>query len=222
MIQMKTGGNAVKITELEKGTTLDMETRYNNQVLHYEIVIAERFDSSVLVEAVRSEEGKLLDFDSPNLFIDLTLNVDDDKPMMWKNVKVRCVTYKKAVYHQILSDRDGVPFNRRDSVRVYSGAEGKAQIGPHKAGVDVIVKDVSYTGFAIVTDKDVEDSVGSGVRLVFDDERLHLDLRGTVVRKFSLENGKFVYGCAMDNNNLMLQKYVTIRQRQEMKRNNIN
>ena len=192
-----------------------METRYNNQKMNYEITIAERFDSSVLVEGIRNEEGKLLDFSSPNLFIDLILVVEGDKPLIWKHVKVRCVTFKKKVYHQILSDRDCMALNRREAARVYAGAGGTAQIGEHKAGLEIIVKDVSYTGFSIVAEKDIEDVIDKNVRLVFDDEHLHLDLRGFVVRKEELLNGKFLYGCQLDCSNMLYQKYVSILQRRE-------
>ena len=212
----------MKLWDLEKGTILSMETRYNNQKMNYEIEIVERFDTSVLIEAIRNEEGKLLDFSSPNLFIDLVLSVDGDKPLIWRHVKMRCVTYRKKVYNQIISDRDGVSFNRRDAVRIYAGVDGKAQVGEHKAGLDVIVKDVSYTGFSIVSEKNIEDVIDKSVRLVFDDERLHLDLRAFVVRKEELSNGKYLYGCQMENNNLMLQKYVSILQRKQMARDREN
>lgn len=210
----------MKLFELEKETLLSIKVVFQKEELQYETRVLEVLEGSVLVDAIRSEEGKILDFSSPNLNIDIYIPVEGDKPLVFEGVEMKCVTFKKNVYHQIITDKEAKAYNRRDAVRVYVGVKGKTQIGPNKTVMEIIVKDVSVNGFAIVTETEVLGAVGNPVRVVFRDEDKYLDINGVVVRTFKLENGKYVYGCNVPRHNFDLEKYVSFRQRKNMSKNN--
>ena len=56
--------------------------------------------------------------------------------------------------------------------------------------MDVILKDLSDTGFAFVVDHEIEDATGLSVRLVFKDFDRNYDLTGFIVRLVKVEEEK--------------------------------
>ena len=80
--------------------------------------------------------------------------------------------------------------------------------------MDVILKDLSDTGFAFVVDHEIEDATGLSVRLVFKDFDRNYDLTGFIVRLVKVEEEKYVYGCRMTMRNQLINHYISMKQRQ--------
>lgn len=209
----------MKLSEIEIGTPISILVKHEEEELNFDVAVEAVVGESVLVNALRSEEGKLIDFNSQNVSIELYIKQEGDKPLLFTEVTLKCVSYKKNIYHQIITEKEAVAYNRRDTVRVFIGIQGKAQVGPNKTALDITVKDVSCEGFGIVCERPIIGAVGGPVRVVFKDADQHFDLRGVIVREYRLDNGRVVYGCRIERREPMLQRYVNVKQRQQMSRN---
>jgi hypothetical protein len=80
--------------------------------------------------------------------------------------------------------------------------------------MNVILKDVSMTGFAFVVEHDIDNVENMPVRLVFNDMERNYDLTGYIVHKIKAAEGKYVYGCRLSVKNQLLGHYINLKQRQ--------
>jgi hypothetical protein len=78
------------------------------------------------------------------------------------------------------------------------------------------VRDVSSNGFAIITTKE-DIRGGEEVRAEMFDKETAFMLVGVCVRKLTMQDGRFLYGCKMRFDNPQLRKYINEKQRQRMK-----
>ena len=94
-----------------------------------------------------------------------------------------------------------------------------APITYYSAAHDVIIKDISYNGFAVVSREDLELDVNQTVHAVLNDyleetaENFNFHLYGLVARVQELENGLFLYGCRLSNPVPGLEQYIVKKER---------
>ena len=79
-----------------------------------------------------------------------------------------------------------------------------------------IGRDVSSNGFSIITTKE-DIRGGEEVRAEMFDKETAFMLVGVCVRKCTMQDGRFLYGCKMRFDNPQLRKYINEKQRQRMK-----
>jgi len=102
------------------------------------------------------------------------------------------------------------------------------RVGTNRSTYDVICRDISENGFALLFDTDEKCQVGNTAHFVYSEEigeksspeykRYNLSLYGTCVRMEKLQNGSFLYGFKQFSSNLMCSRYVFHKERETLKK----
>lgn len=211
----------MQIDDLTAGLSLSFIIHLNNEELQFESRILEVYSRrhTLLAEGVFTDD-KIISFRGKGLLVDLLVTLPDDKPQLFKNVTTNVV--KRAdgtLCYTVFSIAGSKTYNRRQSYRCYVGIETAIQCGLNHAAHDVIIKDISYNGFAVVSKEDLELGVNQTVHAVLNDhleetaENFNFHLYGLVARVQELENGLFLYGCRLSNPVPGLEQYIVKKER---------
>lgn len=165
-------------------------------------------EEGLLIEAVR-HNSQMVNF-KKDVYIIFHVNMDP-LPVQFEDVTINAVKYKGETYHMVCTRSEGIEVNRRRCFRVFIGIEGEVQLNTQGENIPIIVKDVSATGFSIVSEKDLSVSEGT-MKLVYMDNDMRITLRGVVARTDELENGKFLYACELINMPSNFGGYLTKKQ----------
>lgn len=197
------------ITELERETSVTIDIMQGTDKLTFETKVVAPISNGVLIESLKHGD-RVLNVSFKGLVILLTANLEP-LPIRFSEVQLETVQYKGEIYHLAKAKREGVEVNRRENFRVYIGEDGMAQINEHKKGREVLVKDVSISGFAIVAKDDLE-ADDAKVRLSYKDKESRIILQGQVVRKELIDESKILYGCKLEKTPDGLAKYLNQKQ----------
>ena len=186
----------MQIDDLTAGLSLSFIIHLNNEELQFESRILEVYSRrhTLLAEGVFTDD-KIISFRGKGLLVDLLVTLPDDKPQLFKNVTTNVV-------------------KRADGTLCYTVFSGL-----NRSAHDVIIKDISYNGFAVVSKEDLELGVNQTVHAVLNDhleetaENFNFHLYGLVARVQELENGLFLYGCRLSNPVPGLEQYIVKKER---------
>lgn len=159
--------------------------------------------------------GVILNFNSNAVVISMIAYQEEKTPFLWKTVHIERENIGGINYHVITSDVIGVKINRRENFRVFIGIDGKATVLGKEVPFDVMVKDVSESGFAILVDTTSPIKINKNEAVMIDfydkvvDERFHLT--GRVVRAEATER-YILYGCRLLKDNGIVRKYIANKQ----------
>jgi len=133
----------------------------------------------------------------------------------WKlpEVQITTVKVKGEPYYRVSTQAEAVKDNRRGAYREFIGRDMRINRLNHDfEALTVELKDISATGFGIVTDKEIE--IGENIALKFQYDELSELLHGKVVR--IQENGRdFIYGCSITDEGKDLGRIMAQVQRQK-------
>lgn len=162
---------------------------------------------------------KALNLGKTDINVDLICTRPNHIPVIWHNISLKLVKLKTKYIYCFGGNTNGVEVNRRNHFRMYVGAYGEAQIGTHSAPVPVIVKDISASGIAFISDEDRDVSKIDSVHILYKDTKLNkkLNIRAQVIRKTKLPDGRFVYGCYLGGEKSEIEQYIQERQRFDLK-----
>lgn len=229
----------MKISEIEKGSDLvvkvfpkvmkdGVEVR-SMRSLDFSVNVQKVYATAIAVDEIKTaaapsdntgtkkEKGMAtVSFQSQNVFIDLYLFEDDTPPIVWENVTIKHARGDNEPCHVIMPSKDGVKMNRRHAYRLDVHAPANITVGRERIQVQGMVRDVSSNGFAIVTTKE-DIRGGEEVRAEMFDKETAIMLVGACVRKKTMSDGQFLYGCKMKFDNPQLRKFINEKQRQRMK-----
>ena len=196
----------IKLADLSEDSQITLLVRNADNQMEIRGFIKRFVKSDIALIALDYEPSKRLNFD--NVKVDMEYCHEDGVPYMWRDIKI--VSYKGDYVIQVFSD--GEKYNRRDSFRV--GVSSLANLLVGGRSVDqVIVKDISMTGFAIADkEKRLNFSSGDEVHIYFEDVGHLLNLIGRVVRIEEREN-MIIYGLEIRNLCKDLQSYISVKQR---------
>ena len=195
-----------KFQEVKEGSPIVLSIRANEKHMDLGAVVKKHLGQNLTLISLNYGGGKRLIFN--NVQIDVLYCVADSVPILWHNVKI--ITHKDSYLLQIVAD--GAKSNRRNSFRVSVATLGwMNQAG--KPPKQVMIKDVSMTGFAI-TDRQKELKLEKGDRLMvsFDDLIFSLKLDGKLVRIEEHDN-YIIYGFVILNVCNDLSAYINQKQR---------
>ena len=195
----------------------------NGQKYEFPSKVIRKVNQSVLVEPIRIN-GKILSFNSSGggIMVSVYMIRDSKPPMLWKGVAVNSIREDNGTFYKITANGEGFEVNRRGAFRLFIGISGVAQLGTNRKAVDVIVKDVSESGFSFVGMEDMDNVINMPVRLVFADFNQNYSLMGIIVRKVVIGENKIVYGCRLGVRNANLEQYISQKQRQMLSMNHGN
>lgn len=195
-----------KFTEVGEDSPIVLSIRLNDKHMELGAVVKKHLGKNLTLITLNYGGGKRLVFD--NVQIDVLYCASDSIPILWHNAKV--INHKDNYLLQITAD--GTRSNRRNSFRVSVATLGwMNQVG--KPPKQVMIKDVSMTGFAI-TDRKKELKLQKGDRIVvsFDDLIFSLKLDGKLVR-IEEHDDYVIYGFVILNICNDLSSYINQKQR---------
>lgn len=192
--------------------SITISNQRSDITLHSEIAFVQ--NDKLYVEPFE-HNGVILNFNSDSVVISMIAYQEEKAPYIWKVVHIAREIIDGKKYHVITSDVVGVRINRRENFRVFIGIDGKATILGKDVPFDVMVKDVSESGFAILVDITSEIKINKNEALIIDfydaaiDERF--TLTGRVVRAEVTER-YVLYGCRLLKDNGIMRKYIANKQ----------
>lgn len=208
--------------EIPVDNKLIIELTINGQRYEFPSKVIKKGKQDIYAEPIRIN-GKVLSFNtSENIFVSLIMVRDGKSPMVWKGVAINSAYEKEGTLYRITASGEGFEVNRRGAFRLFVGISGVAQMGINKKAVDVIVKDVSESGFSFVSTEDIDNVINMPVRMVFNDFNQTYSLMGIIVRKVIIAEAKILYGCQLSVNNTNLEHYINQKQRQMLAMNRGN
>lgn len=159
-------------------------------------------------------EGAVLNFDSTNVSISMIAYEEEKSPYLWQIVHIGKEVRDNTPYHVITSNLSGVKINRRENFRLFLGIDATATLMGGKP-FDVIVKDISSSGFAVLVDMTKPISVHKNdiMQLEFLDRSFDEEfvLNGRVVRMDKTDK-YLLYGCRLVAENPAIDKYIANKQ----------
>ncbi|MDD3240763.1 MAG: PilZ domain-containing protein [Lachnospira sp.] len=209
------------LIELVPETKVIFELDMNGQKYEFASVVKEQEKTAIYTEPIRIN-GKVLSFNGAHVTVSLIMNRAEKSPVVWKGVGVTTISGKAGTRYMVVANGEGFEMNRRDAFRLFIGVNGVVQMGTNRKALDIIVKDVSDTGFSFVCEEDFDKPEGKPVRLVFTDMNQNFSLVGLVVRKVLIAEKKIIYGCKLSIPNKKLGHYINEKQRQILSMNKDN
>lgn len=206
----------MQIKDLPVGAEIELEVKYNGQCINFNSQVVDVIDNSVLINPIIVDDKTLGFTDSNQVNF---IYIFEDKVYVWNHIDVILVNYNGHMYHKAELLGDGVPYNRRNSYRMYIGEDMPLHINTSRGSsiINVLVKDVSETGVAFITEEDL--SIGRVFRLKLKDNNRLINLSGVIVRREYLEHlGSFLYGCKFNEYNAVLGGYIARKQIEVLKK----
>lgn len=200
----------MKLLELEEGSKLSLRIIAKDQKLQLNAVLKKHIRDDIVLITILCDTKRKLNFD--NVRTDMEFCPSGEVPLIWYSVRV--VNYKDDDYAvQVFTD--GAKHNRRGSFRVGVSAPAKVKNGPLGTPREVMIRDVSLTGFSVSDRKgDLSLSAGDTLSVYWEDFGHILDLTGHVVRTEEKE-GVTIYGFEICNVCKDLAFYINKKQRQK-------
>lgn len=200
----------LKLSDLEERDLISITASSDMGELKMQAFIKSILKENVAVIDVVFQDGRKLNFD--NVQISIEYAPEDGVPFIWRAARI--VNIKNQYVLQVSGE--GVRHNRRSCFRVSVGIYARmAMLG--RQGADVMIRDVSLSGFSIADrDKSLDLDMGDELNVVFSDLGYNLKLVGRVVRIEEMES-MIIYG--METRNLCkdLSTYITVKQQRNRK-----
>lgn len=203
------------ILELKEDTEVTVTAYHGTSQISFKTRVAGTLANTVLVDEICDESGNPISFAGEGIFVELVSLNSKMQPIIWRNVVIRHVEYQKKQMHRIAQTSDGKITNRRSAYRLYIGRQAQVQLGYHKKVIDVVLKDVSTSGFSFVSDEDIEYPSSDVMHATCEYDDYVISVNGPIVRKTKVENmNKFVYGCRTSGFDKTLDKFIMQKQQE--------
>jgi len=205
---------------IKPGDILTLMASREGAVAEFETKLVDIVGDCLLCEPIMHED-KAVNFKLPGLKTELRIfDKGAGKLYSWRELDIKLGYYRKKTLCQLLYLKsEPVVINRRSNYRQFVGINGKVVYFRYPPR-DVVIRDVSNTGIGFIIEKKAEFGIGKFVNVSFNDEdgRYKFDLKCQIVREREMENGKYEYGCLVDNPPYYLGTYVAHKQIEERKR----
>lgn len=198
-----------EFSEIEPGSRILLSLSSGNKSMEMGATISKHLKDNIALISLDNSSGQVLKFDNVN--INIIYTNDEGIPYIWLN---STVVYYQGQYLLQVKAEGGRRHNRRNSFRVGVSHYAKLRMAGH-GELEVIVRDVSLTGFSI-TDRKKELGLSHGTHalLRYEDMGHQLELEGNVVRIEETED-YIIYGFVITKSCRDLSSYVNLKQRQK-------
>jgi len=212
----------MRILELTQGQDITIIASMGAQQMEFKTSIGEVAPiSKVVLANPVYRDDKLITFRGKDLFTDVLVPAaDGGTPQLFKNVTVTLV--KKgdgSLWYNLFTIEESKSYNRRGAFRCSVGIESILQCKELKEPLDIIIKDISVTGFAFICPKEVPIHKDMIVHTILHDyisevgEHYEFPLFGIVARSYEHDERRMVYGCRINNPVPGLEKYIVTKER---------
>lgn len=198
-----------EFSAIEIGSRIVLTLSSGNKSMEMGATIIRHLKDNIALISLDNSTGQVLKFD--NISISVVYTNSEGIPYIWMNCTI--VYYQEQYLLQVRAE-GGRRHNRRNCFRVGVSHYAKMRIAGH-GEIDVVVRDVSLTGFSI-TDRKKELNLTSGTHayLRYEDIGHELELEGNVVRIVE-EDDYIIYGFVITKSCRDLSSYVNMKQRQK-------
>ena len=220
--------NTMRIDEVSAGQAITLTANLNNEQISFPSTILEVFPKKklVLAEPVYRED-KVVTFRGNNISVDMLVNRGDDQPVLFKNISIALMKKSDgSLCYNLSSATEGKGINRRQNFRCFIGNAVTMQCGLERMTCNAILRDVSVSGFAVITDPNVSLEKNQIIHVLLEDyieetkENFSFHLYGLVVRKDEMPKGRVLYGCRLNNQIAGLDTYIMVKQRIALRKSN--
>lgn len=209
------------ITELLPEQNITLQVYINATILSFESRVIKCYPrkASILTTAV-FKENKPISFHGAGIIVNVIVAFPDAKPILFKNVTSKLMKNTNGEYCYLLTTiTAGSVYNRRENFRCFLGIPIHVQFGLNTVARPAVIRDISYTGFAIVCDSSISMQQGQIIHTVLTDQPkkngniYSFHLYGIIVRIQELENGNRLFGCVINQPVVGLDKYIMEKER---------
>lgn len=211
------------LSELGDGVTVRLIITIEETMFEFETTVQMKHKKNVFIEPIR-KNGKILNVQSENIRVDVMYIREQGKPILWVGTEMTCIRHKGQIYYAVSGNLKGEEYNRRGDFRLFIGEENPAKIGKHRRAHKVILKDMSNSGFAFISQEKIDNAEGLFVYIVYPatlgEKKLELSLFGKIVRDMPLEDGRILYGCVLVKKNEIIGYYINQKQMEQLAKKN--
>lgn len=213
----------MRLADLSPGQSILISVHVGDQQLEFESeleLVNNKKHIAYLAPIIK--HNKLLTFNAKGIFTDLIVNLPDSKPYIFRNMVLNAMKKEDGSFcYGVLDNAEGLTLNRRGAFRCSIDCNAILRIGSMHKTYNVIIRDVSVTGFSFIFSDTEEDpcDIGQMVHCVLNDfleetfDKFSFQLYGMVVRKVELENGKIIHGCKLTATVRGLDNYIAKKER---------
>lgn len=206
----------MKLSELKSGDEITFEVLINSTPYEFKCTVLDDAGGNAIYTTPIRANNKVVSLASDSITINIILSRKDMMPVVWRRVSAVIDTHKKNTVYRVSCLTLGMEENRRSAFRLYLGLSAVAQIGTNRKAVDVILKDISESGFSIISKENLDEFEGNLARIVFSDEGKSFSVVGIIIRKFPYDDERFLYGCRLNQKTITLSRYINERQRKQI------
>lgn len=199
----------MKIFEVSNDCNVTIELSRDFKMVELTSQVVKILEDGILIKVLTFQD-RILNLDFSKFIISIIV---EDKPLPLKffDVKITLCKIDNEYFHKVVSNKDGKTINRRENFRVFIGEEGLLYVKDNKIGKEVIIKDVSMGGFAIISTTEI-DLLNEKVRIEYEDNQTKVILQGIVVRQYKITDNKIIYGCQLTKEPKGLNNYINRKQ----------
>ncbi len=203
----------MEIEDLQIGDNIEIELIASTDRFTFSCEIMKILDDGRIMVSQIMHDDKSVGFSDSDHISFLHIG---PKIHRWNNPTIKLVKYKKEVYHCVSLVGSGIPYNRRESFRLYVGSDCPLFFAT-KQGIErreVLVKDISNGGVGFIVSSN-EDPIplNKQVRIHLVDGSFDMNLHLEIVRSMLLEElNSTLYGCRFIAPDAMVGRYIMQKQ----------
>ena len=201
------------LNELDNGENIKYQIKIKNNLFEFDGRVLGSNKSGLLLSPV-SVNGRVFRFDNTDTSLSIIYGYENELPIIWENVTCQTITFDTRKIYRVSETSEGVQYNRRGTFRLNIMVNCVVKMCNNTKIEVAKLKDVSKTGFSVILDKDISDTINTGIRVMFTDDGEDINISGIVVRKASYSNGRGLYGCRLMHTGNNFNSYMSNKQRE--------
>lgn len=211
-LDKKTWGELMHLTELNSGTDIIYQIQIKKNIFEFNGKVLGGNDNCILLSPV-CVNGRVFRFDNSDTRVSVIYKHKNKVPIIWKSVNCKTILHNSQKIYQVSQTEEGVEYNRRATYRIDIMVDCVAKMCNGTRIQVGQVKDISKTGFSILLDKDISDTINTGVTVLFTDNEYDISIYGMIVRKAGYSKNKVLYGCRLIKTSENFNNYMSNKQR---------
>lgn len=201
------------LNELDNGENIKYQIKIKNNLFEFDGRVLGSNKSGLLLSPV-SVNGRVFRFDNTDTSLSIIYRYENELPIIWENVTCQTITFDTRKIYRVSETSEGVQYNRRGTFRLNIMVNCVVKMCNDTKIEVAKLRDVSKTGFSVILDKDISDTINTGIRVMFTDDSEDINISGMVVRKASYSNGRVLYGCRLMHTSNNFNSYMSNKQRE--------
>lgn len=217
----------MRIEELLPGQKVSLQVGVNENTLNFDTTVLEAYPKKrFILLAPIMHDDKAISFKGKGIIVNLVVSIEE-RPHLFRNVTIALQKMPDGkLCYSVTTLAESIIYNRRGNFRCYVGLRSSVQFGPNRSAQPALIRDVSYSGFAIVCEDDIVIEPNRMVHVVLRDrieeieENYIFHLYGIVKRVQDLNNGNILYGCKLNDRVPGLDQYIMAKERIRLRKTN--